>query len=122
MLKTSEVQKITGLSLRQLQWWDERGYVCPKKERHRRLYDDRSVRALIVLAALKAKGAYQRDALKIIGDDFWWVVARIPSASTGWIVWEHRRDKISYFSTPAGAAEFAAKAHGPVTIAELKTP
>ena len=123
MLKTSEVQKITGLSARQLQWWDERGYVCPKIERHRRLYNDRQVRALAVISALKDHGVPQTHVLKVVDEDFWKMVALIPSATTCWLVWMYEDERrLAYFSTPAGAAEFAVKLKGPVTIAELKTP
>lgn len=123
MLKTSDVQKITGLSARQLQWWDERGYVRPKIERRRRLYDDRQVRALAVLSALKDHGVPQTHVLKVVDGDFWKMVALIPSATTCWLVWMYEDERrLAYFSTPAGAAEFAVKLKSPVTIAELKTP
>ncbi len=33
-----EVIALTGITARQLQWWDERGVVKPAREGHRRLY------------------------------------------------------------------------------------
>ena len=33
-----EVSRLTGVSLRQLQWWDEQGVVSPVQRGHRRLY------------------------------------------------------------------------------------
>ena len=33
-----EVIALTGITARQLQWWDERGVVKPEREGHRRLY------------------------------------------------------------------------------------
>jgi DNA-binding transcriptional MerR regulator len=35
---SQEVIALTGISARQLQWWDERGVVKPAREGHRRLY------------------------------------------------------------------------------------
>ena len=33
-----EAVRLTGITPRQLQWWDERGIVVPAREGHRRLY------------------------------------------------------------------------------------
>ena len=33
-----EVVQLTGISARQLQWWDERGIVVPARQGRRRLY------------------------------------------------------------------------------------
>jgi len=33
-----DVILLTGITPRQLQWWDERGIVLPAREGHRRLY------------------------------------------------------------------------------------
>ncbi len=33
---TNEISRITGVSLRQLQWWDERGLISPKQWEHQR--------------------------------------------------------------------------------------
>jgi len=38
LLTSNEVAALTGISLRQLQWWDERGLVVPARQGHRRLY------------------------------------------------------------------------------------
>src|ERR1019366_6294293 len=35
---SSEVAGVAGVSLRQLQWWDERKVVSPRHEGHRRVY------------------------------------------------------------------------------------
>jgi len=53
---TQAVADITGLSIRQLQWWDERKLVSPQKEAHRRVYKASDVFLIAVLADLRAKG------------------------------------------------------------------
>ena len=35
---SSEVAKVAKVSLRQLQWWDEKHVVSPRHEGHRRMY------------------------------------------------------------------------------------
>ena len=35
---SAQVVKLTGITPRQLQWWDERGIVQPEREGRRRLY------------------------------------------------------------------------------------
>ena len=35
---SNEVVALTGITPRQLQWWDERGLVVPARQGHRRLY------------------------------------------------------------------------------------
>ncbi len=54
------VRELTGLSFRQLQYWDERGFVRPTlssgRRRARRLYAFRDVVALRVAAQLRRQG------------------------------------------------------------------
>ena len=35
---SQQVMALTGITPRQLQWWDERGVVKPERDGHRRLY------------------------------------------------------------------------------------
>lgn len=50
------VSKISGVSLRQLQWWDERHIVSPKQKQHRRLYRSDQVLLIALMAELRDKG------------------------------------------------------------------
>ena len=52
---SSEVAKIAGVSLRQLQWWDERKVVSPHHEGHRRIYHPEEVVEITVIAELRRK-------------------------------------------------------------------
>ncbi len=51
-----EVSGIAGVSLRQLQWWDERKVVSPRHEGHRRIYFAPEVVEITVIAELRRKG------------------------------------------------------------------
>ena len=53
---SSEVARISGVSLRQLQWWDERNVVSPIQQGHRRVYLPQEVVEVSVIAALRKKG------------------------------------------------------------------
>src|SRR5882672_3423041 len=53
---SSEVSDVAGVSLRQLQWWDERKVVSPRHEGHRRIYFPAEVIEITVIAELRRKG------------------------------------------------------------------
>jgi DNA-binding transcriptional MerR regulator len=53
---SSEVSEVAGVSLRQLQWWDERKVVSPRHEGHRRIYFPAEVIEITVIAELRRKG------------------------------------------------------------------
>jgi len=56
LFTSSQVARIAGVSLRQLQWWDEQGVVSPRHEGHRRLYTPGQVLEVSVIAELRRKG------------------------------------------------------------------
>jgi len=53
---SSDVSNIAAVSLRQLQWWDERKVVSPRHEGHRRVYFPAEVIEITVIAELRRKG------------------------------------------------------------------
>lgn len=53
---SSDVSRISGVSLRQLQWWDEKKVVSPRHEGHRRVYQPEEVIEITVIAELRRKG------------------------------------------------------------------
>jgi len=53
---SSEVARICGVSLRQLQWWDERSVVSPRQNGHKRIYSREEVVEISVIAELRRKG------------------------------------------------------------------
>lgn len=53
---SSEVARICGVSLRQLQWWDERNVVSPRQDGHKRIYMSEEVVEISVIAELRRKG------------------------------------------------------------------
>jgi DNA-binding transcriptional MerR regulator len=53
---SSDVSRIAQVSLRQLQWWDERKVVSPSHEGHKRVYLPEEVIEITVIAELRRKG------------------------------------------------------------------
>ena len=51
-----DVVELTGITPRQLQWWDERGIVVPTREGHRRLYSFEDLSEIAVICQLRRKG------------------------------------------------------------------
>ena len=51
-----DVSRITGVSLRQLQWWDEQGVVSPQQRGHKRLYKMQEVIEVGLITELRLKG------------------------------------------------------------------
>ena len=40
---STDVARICGVTLRQLQWWDERNVVSPRQDGHKRVYMSQEV-------------------------------------------------------------------------------
>src|SRR5450756_1548266 len=53
---SSDVSRICGVSLRQLQWWDEQKVVSPRHEGHKRVYLPEEAIEITVIAELRRKG------------------------------------------------------------------
>jgi len=63
---SSEVIALTGITPRQLQWWDERGVVKPQREGHRRLYSMNQVTEVAVICELRRKGFSLQGVRKVL--------------------------------------------------------
>jgi DNA-binding transcriptional MerR regulator len=59
-----EVIALTGITARQLQWWDERVVVQP--ERHRRLYSIQHLTEVAVICELRRKGFSLQGVRKVM--------------------------------------------------------
>src|SRR4051794_20076255 len=53
---SKQVIALTGITARQLQWWDERGIVVPAREGHRRLYSLEDLTEVSVICELRDRG------------------------------------------------------------------
>jgi DNA-binding transcriptional MerR regulator len=61
-----DVNALTGVSLRQLQWWDEQGVVTPMQRGHRRLYNTLEVLQVSLIMGLRRKGMSLQKIRKVL--------------------------------------------------------
>src|SRR5215831_19271331 len=53
---SNDIAVLTGITLRQLQWWDERGIVVPLRQGHRRVYRFEDLSEIAVICELRQRG------------------------------------------------------------------
>lgn len=61
-----QVVERTGITPRQLQWWDERGIVVPRREGHRRLYSLDDLAEVAVICELRRRAFSLQRVRKVI--------------------------------------------------------
>src|SRR5215468_11894199 len=61
-----EVVALTGISPRQLQWWDERGIVVPSRDGRRRLYSLEDLSEIAVICELRERGFSLQRMRKVV--------------------------------------------------------
>jgi DNA-binding transcriptional MerR regulator len=63
---SEDVIAMTGITPRQLQWWDERGVVKPEREGHRRVYSMNRLTEVAVICELRRKGFSLQGVRKVM--------------------------------------------------------
>jgi len=61
-----DVVSLTGITPRQLQWWDERRIVVPAREGHRRLYSMEDLAEVAVICQLRRRGFSLQRVRKVM--------------------------------------------------------
>ena len=61
-----DVARFTGISLRQLQWWDERGLVVPVRQGHKRLYSLDDLAEVAIICELRDRGFSLQKVRRIV--------------------------------------------------------
>jgi DNA-binding transcriptional MerR regulator len=64
---SNDVIVLTGITARQLQWWDERGIVAPARRGHRRVYSWDELVTVAVVCQLRRRGFSLQRMRKVIG-------------------------------------------------------
>ena len=60
------VVELTGISLRQLQWWDERRIVVPARDGHKRIYSLDDLAEIAVICELRERGFSLQKIRRVI--------------------------------------------------------
>src|SRR5215467_8700387 len=63
---SQDVIRLTGITARQLQWWDEKGIVVPTREGRRRIYSFADVTEVAVICELRSKGFSLQRVRKVV--------------------------------------------------------
>lgn len=82
-----DIIRLTGITARQLQWWDERGLVVPKREGHRRIYTFEDLTEVAVICELRRKGfslQRMRQVVRFLQREFSKRLAETVSASSNY--------------------------------------
>ena len=61
-----DVVSLTGITPRQLQWWDERRIVVPARDGHRRLYSMEDLAEVAVICQLRHRGFSLQRVRKVM--------------------------------------------------------
>ena len=61
---------LTGISLRQLQWWDERHIVVPARDGHRRVYSLDDLAEVAIICELRRRGFSLQKIRRVSFDTF----------------------------------------------------
>src|SRR5438445_238111 len=61
-----EVVALTGITPRQLQWWDERRIVVPSRQGHRRLYSMEELAEVALICELRRRGFSLQRVRKVV--------------------------------------------------------
>src|SRR3954449_2365252 len=61
-----DVIRLTGITARQLQWWDERGIVVPSRSGHRRVYSFEDLTEVAVICELRTRGFSLQRMRKVV--------------------------------------------------------
>ena len=63
---SNQVIALSGITARQLQWWDERSIVVPGRQGHRRLYAFTDVAEIAVICELRRRGFSLQRVRKVM--------------------------------------------------------
>ena len=66
LFTSRDVISLTGITLRQLQWWDERHIVVPAREGRRRLYSMEDLAEVAVICELRHRGFSLQRVRKVM--------------------------------------------------------
>jgi DNA-binding transcriptional MerR regulator len=70
---SNDLIALTGITARQLQWWDERGIVVPAREGHRRIYAWDELVTVAVICQLRRRGfplQRVREVIRFLQQEF----------------------------------------------------
>jgi DNA-binding transcriptional MerR regulator len=80
---STDVCRLARMTLRQLQWWDERGIVSPQQLGRRRMFLTSDVLVMMVIAELRRKGVSLQKIRRLVRHIRREIEHRLPELFTG---------------------------------------
>jgi DNA-binding transcriptional MerR regulator len=111
MFTSGQAASIAGVSLRQLQWWDENALIMPRQEGHRRIYSGFDIIYVMIVAELRRKGLSLQRIRRIIKG-----LRKTALPKDGFLLIGHRA---AIFQTKEQVIDAAKSSHGPVLLVSL---
>ena len=112
-----EVAVITGVSLRQLQWWDEQGIVTPMQKGHRRLYRMREVIEVVLITEFAPQGDFTAENPQssfASAKDAWRLVLYAAQGRLGTVFADRRRTMSSWRIQTAAIVRIVKESNQPI--------
>lgn len=84
---SQDIVRLTGITARQLQWWDERGIVIPLRDGRRRVYSFEDLTEVAVICELRRKGfslQRMRSVVRFLQREFGQRLARTVSTNSNY--------------------------------------
>jgi DNA-binding transcriptional MerR regulator len=114
---SNAVSRSAGITLRQLQWWDERNLVCPAQTHGRRIYGPRELAEVRLIAALRQKKISLQKCHLIMGrlrrDGI-----RIDRNKTAYLVIDDHQ-RVTVENHPKRVCDVMARSAGPMILVEI---
>ena len=95
---SNDVIALTGITARQLQWWDERGIVTPARQGHRRIYNWDDLLTVAVICQLRRRGfslQRMRKVIRFLQQEFGTSLDRTVGAPPAWRLRSERPPNIT---------------------------
>jgi hypothetical protein len=115
-----EVSRLTGASLRQLQWWDEQGWISVEREGYKRVWDYPALRKAMVFAQIGKSGLSLLKSLARISDELFEHRFFLFKAVTGQNQNAIPKSLIAVTDDPAKVLNIAARADHGVKLIEVR--
>ncbi len=110
-LTSRETADLFNISLRQLQWWDERGLVSPRQLGHRRVYGESELASIELIAKLRAKNISLKSARRAL--------KRPARKRTSWLLVNANGSRFEYPDSAEAVCRIMKRSRHPMVLIEL---
>lgn len=110
---TAQVARVTGVTLRQLQWWDERKLLKAPQVKHSRQYSEREMFAAALFRDLKERG-FSIQVIRRIWKQMERKQFTVPDESRRWMLTDGKR--VEFVADPDVVLAFLEQRRSPAFV------